>query len=98
MVFIPIVPHPPRKDNSNENLLLLLNKTKKVVVKDMDFVVRGGTISDSDLWIYNKLPDEIESIADGRKVIDYQVMPYRIDGYHVEDFLVLVTCEKCRWD
>lgn len=89
MVFVPIVPH-VQHDDRDSNILLLC-KTKKVVVKDMDFIIRTGYIES----MYN-LEDEIKKLANGREVIDYQVMPYSTSTYgtYVEKYLVIVTCKK----
>ena len=96
-MFIPIVPHSSGSRHS-ENMLLLFNTTKKVVVKDMDFVVKGDTIKATELWIGENLAKKIKKIAGSREIIDYQILPYECDSGFMEQFIVLVTCKKCIWD
>lgn len=92
MVFIPIMAH---SHNNLNNSLILRTKNKKVVVKGMDFTVKTGILDN----IYS-LDDKIKDLANGRDIIDYQILPYKTSTYgmYIEEYLVIVTCKKRQYD
>ena len=98
MVFIPTAPHRWKRDNAQNKLLLTSYNVKKVVVKDMDFIIKSFIISDEEIYIDEKLNCRIERAAQKRVVIDYQILPYSVDGYYINRYIVLVTCKKGRYD
>ena len=73
--------------------LMLLNKTKKVKVEDMDFIIKTFTVTITDGGDKDFVFNTIDTIADGRKVIDYQITPIeRCDFQTV--LLITLTLEK----
>lgn len=96
MVFIPITPITPYIQNEERDSNILLScPTKKVVVKGMDFVIRNGYIKS-----ISDLEDKIKQLANGRVIIDYQVIPYKASDYgmYIDEYSVIVTCKKGRFD
>lgn len=101
MVFIPIVQnhyYEQQKQKQKQQCILFSN-TKKVVVEGMDFIVRSTWINDNDISYWtDKLTEKINSLAGDREVIDYQLIPRRVDSGRVDEYLLIVTCKKGRYD
>lgn len=103
MAFFPIIIPPHRGSSASgyddvKNNLLLTSNNKRMVVYGMDFVVRTCTVDASKLRYGSNLTEEIKKLADEREVVDYQILPYRIDGSRMDEYMLVLTCKKTWYD
>lgn len=82
--------------NSNEYdffNLMLVSKTKKVKVKDMNFIIKTFTQEIADSANNNFVFNKMKEVAEGRNIIDYQITPVARHDL-VTTLLITLTLEK----